>query len=65
MPGPTRPPRRRADLESWAAQGCRVSRAMLDHDLTFPEAVELLARRLPRPAVVYDIADYRDADADA
>jgi hypothetical protein len=62
MPGSAHPPRRRAELERWAASGCRVSRAMLDHDLTYPEAVELLARRLPRPAVVYDIAEYPDED---
>ena len=59
MPGSAHPPRRRAELERWAASGCRVSRAMLDHDLTFAEAIDLLAGARPRPAVVYDIADYR------
>lgn len=62
MPGPTRPRRRRADLEHWAAQGCRVSRAMLDHDLTYPEALEMLVAERPRPSVVLDLAEYPDED---
>jgi hypothetical protein len=66
--------RRRRDLERdatklrlahWAAGGCRVSAYMLAHGCGFADALDGLAAGNPRPAVVYDIADYRDADADA
>lgn len=62
MPGPAHPPRRRAELERWAAAGCRVSRCMLDHDLRYPEAIELLAGEIPRPSVVLDLDEYPDDD---
>jgi hypothetical protein len=52
----------REHLERYAARGCRISAYMLEHGVGFPEAVEALARRLPRPAVVYDIGDYRPAE---
>ena len=63
MPGSAHPPRRRAELERWAASGCRVSRAMLDHDLTYPEAIELLVGERPRPSVILDLDEYPDEDA--
>jgi len=44
--------RHRRDLERWAAEGCRVSRLMLDTGLRFPEALEELARRMTAPAPV-------------
>jgi hypothetical protein len=55
--------RHRADLERdatklrlahWAAEGCRVSRLMLDTGLRFPEALEELGRRMTAPAPVPD-----------
>ena len=58
---PFAPGHRRA-LEAWAADGCRISAYMLRHDVWFPDAIEALARRNPRPAVVHDIRDYRPAD---
>jgi hypothetical protein len=61
MPGSAHPPRRRAELERWAASGCRVSRAMLDHDLTFAEALELPVGA--RPSVMLNLAEYPDEEA--
>lgn len=46
--------RHRADLERWAAEGCRVSRLMLDTGLRFPEALEELGRRMTAPVPVPD-----------
>jgi hypothetical protein len=53
-----RPRCERERLERWAAAGDRIAAHMLEHGCDFPDAVEALARQLPRPAVVYDIRDY-------
>lgn len=44
----------RAALERWAAEGCRISRLMLDTGLRFPEALEELGRRMTSAAPVPD-----------
>jgi hypothetical protein len=54
-----RPRRERERLERWAAAGDRVAAYMLAHSCDFPDAVEALARQLPRPSVVLDIRDYQ------
>jgi hypothetical protein len=60
--GRPNPPERRADLERWADAGCRVSRCMLDHDLTYAEAIEMLVGARPRPSVILDLDEYPDED---
>jgi hypothetical protein len=54
-----RPRCERERLERWAAAGDRIAAYMLEHGVGFPEAIEALARRLPRPAVIYNIRDYQ------
>jgi hypothetical protein len=54
-----RPRHERERLERWAAAGDRIAAYMLEHGVTFPDAIDALARQLPRPAVVYDIRDYQ------
>jgi hypothetical protein len=53
-----RPRHERERLERWAAAGDRIAAYMLEHGATFPDAVEALARQLPRPSVVYRLEDY-------
>lgn len=63
---------RRRELQEFARCGCMVSATMLEHDVEFTQALDILARRhgLPpyrrrEPSTVIDLAEVRRRLAEA